>query len=51
MSLEKASGSYWIGPDEIEDQTVSPSLQSMGTVTGRMSVGMCEFLRLQTCKV
>lgn len=51
MSLEKASGSSWIGPDEIEDQTVSPSLQSMGTVTGRMSVGMCEFLRLQTCKV
>lgn len=37
MSLERASGKPWIGLAGVEDR-LSLSFQSLGTVTGKMSV-------------
>lgn len=46
MSLEKASGRPWIGKGGMKDRTVL-LFQSLGSVAGKISAGMCEFIRLE----
>lgn len=44
MSLEKVEG---FGLVRLAWTELSSSLQSLGSAAGKMSVGMCEFLRLE----